>query len=279
VKLSVVIPAFNEAAHIADQLAALAAQEYPGEWEVLVGDNGSTDDTARIVQAWFDRLPLKLVDASARRGGAPARNIAIEASDGDALLFCDADDVVGRGWLRAHAAALERVALSGGAVVHFKDKPADGAPVATAPETLLGWLPYAQTANCAVRREACDAVCGFNEENAVAEDVEFSWLVQLHGYSFGYTPAAVVHKRARGTARDLFVQNYRYGKCDVYLFRRYRDHGATRPPARSLTRTYVGLIARLPGLGSSEIRERWIHQAGRRTGRLVGSFKERTFLP
>ena len=44
-KLSVVMPAFNEAAHIADQLAALAAQEYLGDWEVLVADNGSTDDT------------------------------------------------------------------------------------------------------------------------------------------------------------------------------------------------------------------------------------------
>ena len=277
-KLSVVMPAFNEAAHIADQLAALAMQDFSGDWEVLVADNGSTDGTPRVVEAWSDRLPLQLINASARRGGAAARNIAIEASSGDVILFCDSDDVVGPGWLTAHAAALEHVALSGGAILHFKDKPNTGVPVAQGADTLLGWLPYAQTANCGVRREACDAAGGFNEENAVAEDVEFSWLVQLAGYSFGYTPGAIVHKRARGTARDLFVQNYRYGKCDVYLFRRYRDRGAARPPARNLTRTSAGLVARLPGLGSVEIRERWLHQVGRRSGRLVGSVKERTFF-
>ena len=130
-----------------------------------------------------------------------------------------------------------------------------------------------------MRREAYEAAGGFNEGNAVAEDVEFSWLVQLADYSFGYTPSAIVHKRARATARELFVQNYRYGKCDVYLFRRYRDRGAARAPARNVARTYAGLVARLPGLGSADIRERWLHQAGRRSGRLVGSARERTFLP
>jgi glycosyltransferase involved in cell wall biosynthesis len=66
--ISVVMPVFNEAAHIESQLAALAMQEFSGEWEVLVADNGSTDGTPRVVQAWSDRLPLQLVDASARRG-------------------------------------------------------------------------------------------------------------------------------------------------------------------------------------------------------------------
>src|SRR3954451_8983051 len=178
-KVSVVMPVFNEAAHVAGQLAAVAMQEFPGDWEVLVADNGSTDGTPRVVEAWSARLPLQLVDASARRGVAAARNIAIEASRGDVILFCDGDDIVGPGWLTAHATALERVDLSAGANRRFKHTPNtlpfdQGADIllGQGTDTLLAWLPFALGGNFGVRREAYDAVGGFNEENAAAEDVE-----------------------------------------------------------------------------------------------------------
>ncbi len=278
-KLSVVMPAFNEAAFIRGQLGALAGQAYTGEWELVVADNGSTDGTRDIVEEWSGRLPVRLVDAAARRGCGPARNLGIAAADGDAFLFCDADDLVAPGWLAAHAAALEHDALSAGAIVFFAGEPDPGAVVPPRAPTLLGWLPYAQGANCGVRREAYAAVGGFNEANRYAEDVEFSWAVQLAGFSFAYTPAAIVHKRTRGTARDLFVQSYRYGTCDVDLYRRFRDRGASRASARDVTRTYLGLAGRLFRLGSPETRERWLRQLGRRSGRLVGSVRQRTFLP
>jgi GT2 family glycosyltransferase len=153
------------------------------------------------------------------------------------------------------------------------------AAIPAQPPTLLGWLPYAQGANCGVRREAYEAVGGFNEANRYAEDVEFSWLVQLAGFPFGFTRAAVVYKRTRGGARDLFVQSYRYGTCDVDLYRRYRHRGASRASGRDVARTYLGLLGRLPRLGSAEVRERWLRQAGRRSGRLAASIRERTLLP
>jgi glycosyltransferase involved in cell wall biosynthesis len=278
-KLSVVMPVFNEARHIDQQLGALAAQTYPGDWELIVADNGSTDGTQGIVESWMTRLPVRVVDAGARRGCGPARNQGVEAARGDALLFCDADDIVEPGWLGAHGSALDRVALSAGAIVFFQETPAPVAEVPSAAPTLLGWLPYAQGANCGVRREAYDAVGGFNEANRYAEDVEFSWAVQLAGFSLAYTPGAVVQKRVRTTARELFVQSYRYGLCDVDMYRRYRAHGASRAPGRDAARTYLGLLARLPALASPVVRERWLRQAGRRSGRLVGSMRDRTFLP
>jgi glycosyltransferase involved in cell wall biosynthesis len=277
-KLSVVMPVFNEAPLIDHQLGALARQQYAGAWELVVADNGSTDSTRARAEAWADRLPVRVVDASARRGCGPARNIGVEDATGDALLFCDADDVVDAGWLAAHATVLADVGLSGGAIVFFDDEPDPRAAIPARPPTLLGWLPYAQGANCGVRREAYDAVGGFNEANPYAEDVEFSWLVQLAGFAFRYTPEAVVFKRNRGTARDRFAQSYRYGKCDVDMYRRYRDRGASKADASSVARTYLGLVARLPGLGSPEVKDRWLRQAGRRAGRLVGSLQERVLL-
>jgi glycosyltransferase involved in cell wall biosynthesis len=277
-KLSVVMPAFNEATHIEHQLRALAGQDYSGDWELVVADNGSTDGTGSIVEEWSNRLPVRLVNAASRRGCGPARNLGVRAAVGDALLFCDGDDVVAAGWLSSHAAALERVSLSAGAIVFFRGEPDPEPNVPSSAPTLLGWLPYAQGANCGVRREAYEAVNGFNEANRYAEDVEFSWLVQLSGFSFGYTPTAIVHKRTRGSARDLFVQSYRYGTCDVDLYRRFRHRGAPRPTGRDVIRTYLGLVGRIPALGSRSVRERWLRQAGRRSGRLVASFREQTFL-
>jgi glycosyltransferase involved in cell wall biosynthesis len=278
--LSVVMAVRNEAAHLDEQLAALAAQEYEGAWEVVVADNGSTDDTRARAQAWTERLRLRIVDASARRGPGAARNDGVAAAAGDALAFCDGDDIVAPGWLAAHAHALDEADLVAGAIAFFDERRELGLPpVPTRAPTLLGWLPYAGGGNASVWRTAFEGVGGFPERNPCGEDVEFSWLVQLAGLTFAYQPAAVVHRRTRSGTRAQLRQAYRYGKCDVDLYARYRDRGATRAAPASLTRTYLGLVARLPGLGSPEIRGRWATQAGRRAGRIVASARARVLLP
>ena len=67
--VTVVIPAFNVAPTIEDQLAALAEQRFDGSWEVVVADNGSTDETRAVAARWAEKLPsLRVVDASQRRG-------------------------------------------------------------------------------------------------------------------------------------------------------------------------------------------------------------------
>jgi glycosyltransferase involved in cell wall biosynthesis len=276
--LTVVIPAYNEAAAIDRQLAALASQQFEGAWEVVVGDNGSTDDTVARVLAWQDRMPVRVVDASRRRGAAAARNDAVAASEGNALLFCDADDAVADGWLKAHADALRSADLIAGAIVHIRPGASPvGTAVPDAAPTLLRWRPYGQTANCAVSRRAYDAVGGFPEHpNFVAEDVEFSWLAQLAGFDLRYARDAVVHKHARASGRARLRQHYQYGRCDVDLYRRFRAHGVPPPRGRDIARSYGGLVARLPGLLDDETRERWLSQLGRRAGRIVRSVKLRT---
>src|SRR5436190_10421104 len=98
--VSVVIPVRNAARLLADQLYALAAQDYDGHWEVVVADNGSSDGSAAVARRLARRLPsLRVVDASGRRGVGPARNAGAAAAGGDLLAFCDADNVADRGWL------------------------------------------------------------------------------------------------------------------------------------------------------------------------------------
>src|SRR5437763_781538 len=108
-KLSVVIPCLNAAATLGVQLAALAAQGWEGDWEVVVADNGSTDGSQAVAESYRSRLRgLKLVDASDRRGQAHARNLGAAAATGDAYFFCDADDEVAPGWLAALAGEIAK---------------------------------------------------------------------------------------------------------------------------------------------------------------------------
>jgi len=106
-KFSVIIPCFNAADTIAVQLEALAGQRWSEPWEVIISDNGSTDESLKIVERYKERLPnLHVVNSSDRQGAAHARNVATLAATGDAFLFCDADDEVAPGWLSVMAEAV-----------------------------------------------------------------------------------------------------------------------------------------------------------------------------
>ena len=82
-KLTVIIPCFNAANTIAVQLEALAQQHWCEPWEVIVSNNGSTDETVAIVEQYQKKLPnLRIVDSSDQGGAAHARNVgALAAGD------------------------------------------------------------------------------------------------------------------------------------------------------------------------------------------------------
>ena len=108
-KLSVIIPCFNVANTIAVQLEALAHQHWCERWEVIISNNGSTDETVAIVKQYQQKLPhLRIVNSSDRRGAAHARNVGALAAASDALAFCDADDEIAPGWVAAMGEALSK---------------------------------------------------------------------------------------------------------------------------------------------------------------------------
>jgi glycosyltransferase involved in cell wall biosynthesis len=86
--ISVVIPAYNSAAHLARALDSVLAQTRPAE-EILVVDDGSTDATAEVARSYGDAVRLI---AQANAGAAAARNAGIRAARGTWIAFLDADD-------------------------------------------------------------------------------------------------------------------------------------------------------------------------------------------
>lgn len=270
----------DAAATLADQLGALAGQRYEGRWEVVVADNGSVDDSSAIARRWADRLPeLRVVDASAGSGAAHARNAGARAAAGDALVFCDADDVVGPGWLAALAAGLRQAPLVGGRLdfdllnsdVSYRYEPPPAIHVH------LDFLPAAASANLAVTREVFEACGGFSERHpgAGAEDVDFCWRAQLLGHALGYAEDAVVSYRLRRTAGAYRRQLRHYGTCDALLYRDFRRQGVPRPAIIGALRAWAWVLVRLPWLLRSPDKELWARWLAYRSGRLAGSLRYR----
>jgi glycosyltransferase involved in cell wall biosynthesis len=88
-RVSIVTPAYNSAGVIANAIGSVLAQTY-SDWELIVADDASTDDTAARVEAYGERV--RLVRAERNGGPAAARNLALHHAGGELVAFLDADD-------------------------------------------------------------------------------------------------------------------------------------------------------------------------------------------
>jgi glycosyltransferase involved in cell wall biosynthesis len=126
---SVIICTRNRAASLARALSSIvtAAEQVGADWEILVVDNGSTDDTAATIASFADALPIRRIDQPVP-GLSNARNAGVAAAQGDYIVWTDDDVMVDRRWLAAWFKA-------------FRDHPGDAVfggrtePVFEAPET------------------------------------------------------------------------------------------------------------------------------------------------
>ena len=105
---SIIIPTHNRCEVLLQTLRALAASDYQrGQWEVLVVDDGSTDDTKERIGIWSRTVPLPLsLLTQEARGPAAARNAGASAAGGDVLIFIDNDMLVQPGFVRQHVNSL-----------------------------------------------------------------------------------------------------------------------------------------------------------------------------
>jgi len=115
VDVTLVVIAHNEAARIGRCLQSLVAQTYTGTYEVVVVDDGSTDDTARIADGFGP--PVRVSVLPDNRGRGAARRHGIETARGKIVGFVDADIEVGGDWLERCVDALPGCAAAGGIAV------------------------------------------------------------------------------------------------------------------------------------------------------------------
>ncbi|MEV6140293.1 glycosyltransferase family 2 protein [Nocardia sp. NPDC051990] len=171
--LSVVIPALNEATTIVRTLDRLVTQDAIGE--VIVVDNGSEDDTRRIVSDYALAHPKVEIIDEPQRGVAAARNLGFDKARGDFIARTDADTLVDPDWgevIRGHFIAHpDTAALTG--ITTYHDSPVGfllkfGIYLQQRRGKFGGRVGNLQGANMAVRRTAWLAV---REDTAVRVDV------------------------------------------------------------------------------------------------------------
>ena len=223
---SVVIPVRNEEATLGAQLDALSRQDFSGNWEVLIADNGSTDRSRQVALDWSSRLPgFQLLDASAVAGAAHARNVGWRAARGDLIAYCDGDDVVSPGWLSALVAASPRADLIGGrltdtelnpAHLRFFDKGRFDQPLA------YGIRLRVSSASMAIWRDVLEQLGGWDESFLRSEDLELSWRVQAAGFEVVLATEAVVAYRQEDNPRRIARHAFYSGKDNRRLLRRHR---------------------------------------------------------
>lgn len=199
-KVSVIIPAYNAGAFIRAAVESVLSQTYQ-DIEVLVIDDGSTDETAAVIQSFGSRL--RYISQS-NSGPSAARNRGILDSSGEILAFLDADDMWTPSFLELQLAALSARPDVGAVYAWAQFVDEHGQPLAdsfcpgldgvTLRRLLLGGDSILLSA-VAIRRESFQKVGVFDPALRQAEDWDLFLRMLAAGIRFDCIPRLLVHRR------------------------------------------------------------------------------------
>lgn len=222
IKASVIIPTYNRSGSLSKALASLAGLDFPrDQWEVVVVDNRSTDDTRQVAESAIDKLGLNIKYVwEDRLSFTVARHAGASAARGKYLLYIDDDVTVEKAWLGAIVNAFDQDPMCG-----MAGGPVRGAFEATPPKwfSLVDdiWLSLFDLGNetkdvqgvpgpnLCVRKSVLDEVGGFPPDTIGVEsddkpgtfekvyigpgDWGLSQKVRAGGYKIRYVPQASVY--------------------------------------------------------------------------------------
>jgi len=190
--VSVIMPAYNAERYLATAVESVLRQTWR-DLELLIVDDGSTDGTAELAQRFAARDDRVRVLQQDNAGPGPARNTAFRAADGRFFAFLDSDDEWDAAFLSEHLAVLRArpdVDVVVGNALN-RGGPRDGRPCRPlrgdgVPITLAEILADETTLfiMCVFRREAAEAVGGFDAAFLTNEEYEMWIRAALAGFTF-----------------------------------------------------------------------------------------------
>ncbi len=215
--IDIIIPTHNSARTVGDVLSALRRQVRSGD-RVIVVDDGSTDDTARVLQesAVLFRTAL-VVHARPHGGAAAARNTGLTLARGNIVLFLGADILPAPSLLARHRALHDAYpeetvgclgfvtwdpALPPTPFMVWLEHGSQNAYRGIAGERWVDAGAYCYGANLSLKRSILTRVGGFDERNFTAygwEDIDLGMRLAAHGLRLAYEPTALGWHRHRHT--------------------------------------------------------------------------------
>ncbi len=202
-KLSIIIPAFNEAAYVGatlDSLGVAAAHLRDNadvEVEVIVVDNNSTDDTAAVARSRGARVVEEPLQGIAR-----ARNAGARHAEGDVLVFIDADVSAPATLLVAIQGAMEDSSCVGGGFdVEYRPRRLLVRLHLRAWRLLARLMDMVQGPTQFCRASVFEEVGGYDESAWIGEDVDFFWNMKRFAKRTGGTVRFIRNPRVRPSSR------------------------------------------------------------------------------
>ncbi len=219
--VSVVVATHNGERYLKECLTSLTRLDYPN-YEILVIDDGSSDNTAGIAKSFSAVRYFHQHKA----GLSSARNLGIEKSRGVWVAFIDDDCYAPESWLRFALRGLKDRNWEGIGGPNFPPKE-DGVMATAvhlspgAPTHVLLTDEIAEHipgCNMIFRKEALQAIGGFNPVFKTAgDDVDICWRLQESGATIGFSGAAFVWHHRRDTVKAYLRQQSGYGKAEAAL--------------------------------------------------------------
>ena len=197
--ISVIVPVYNGAATLAEALDSIACQTHPPQ-EIIVVDDGSTDDTARVAAGF----PQVRYVYQVNRGVAAARNVGLELAQGDVVAYLDADDVWSDGKLAVQMAQL--AAQPEAEIVQGRLQMVAACPRVAGrlqPEPLSPPWQGTYLGAALIRRAAFARVGGFDETLAQCEDLDWFLRAREAGRLALAHPEVVLYYRRHGQNLSL----------------------------------------------------------------------------
>lgn len=215
--LSVIIPTYNRAEYLPAALHSLANQETTDqEVEVVVVDDGSTDNTAQVAKDFANQLDIKYFKQS-HQGVSAARNLGLARARGEVLVFFDDDAAADRRWLKNISAITKQEAAITGQV-----KPLTAGPWNYfAPHYYQGESPRESPVllegNCALRREVFEAVGPFDANLDYGHEGEEFIARCRQKYSVKYYPEMIIYHDYAFGLKNYLAKQAKFGEKMVYL--------------------------------------------------------------
>lgn len=227
--VSVIIPVYNDPEGIETTLESLTNQEYPNDdYEILVVDNGSTDETPAVIKSFAQKYPpIVALSKTDIQGSYAARNYGIERASGRILAFVDADMWISDNWLESIVRIADQNEYD-----YFgcdvKIIPKNQPPTLAERYNMLTGFPvekyikqnhFAPTCCLVIRQKVVEEVGLFDERLMSGGDKEFGKRVYRNDFSQGFISDVKMYHPARDSFSVLRKKAFRVGRGREQLVR------------------------------------------------------------